>query len=402
MLDPGRALASPVALDAVFAERVTRVPPGNQWNRTRQTMTNRFVDVAAPGLAALKPYVPGKPLSELERELGITGSIKLASNENPLGPGPAARAAIAAELEELGRYPDGGAYDLRAAIAAHHGVESACVTVGNGSNDVLDMIARVFLWPGRESLFPEYAFAVYPISTMAVGATPVVAPAREHGCDLDAMQARLSPRTGVVWIANPNNPTGTRLAGDALRDFIASVPPKVVVVVDEAYFEYVHAPDHPDATRWLADFPNLVVTRTFSKAHGLAALRVGYGVSHPDIADLLNRVRQPFNVDSLAQAAAAASLGDPDHIARSVALNDEGMRQIVDGLRRLGLAWIPSFGNFVAVDVGRDAAEVDRELLRRGVVTRPIANYGLPHHLRVSIGLPEENRRFLDALGQVL
>ena len=365
-------------------------------------MSNRFVDVAAPGLAALKPYVPGKPLSELERELGITGSIKLASNENPLGPGPSARAAIAGALDDLGRYPDGGAYDLRAAIASHHGVDPACVTVGNGSNDVLDMIARVFLWPGRESLFSQYAFAVYPISSMAVGATAIVVPARDYGCDLEAMQARLGPSTGVVWIANPNNPTGTRLGGDVLRDFVASVPPSVIVVIDEAYFEYVHAPDHPDATTWLADFPNLVVTRTFSKAHGLAALRVGYGLSHPEVADLLNRVRQPFNVDSLAQAAAAASLGDGDHIARSVALNDAGMREVVDGLERLGVAWIPSFGNFVAVDVGREAAEVDAALLRLGVVTRPIANYGLPHHLRVSIGLPDENRRFLDALGQVL
>lgn len=365
-------------------------------------MSNRFVDLAAPGLASLKPYVPGKPLSALERELGISGSIKLASNENPLGPGPAARAAIAGALDELGRYPDGGAFDLRAAIASRHAVDPSCVTVGNGSNDVLDMVARVFLWPGRESLFPQYAFAVYPISSMAVGATPVVAPARDYGCDLDAMQARVSPRTGVVWIANPNNPTGTRLGGDALRDFIAAVPPTVIVVVDEAYYEYVRAADHPDVTTWLDDFPNLVVTRTFSKAHGLAALRVGYGLSHPDIADLLNRVRQPFNVDTIAQAAATASLTDTAHIERSVALNDQGMRQLVDGLDRLGLAYIPSFGNFVSVDVGRDAGDVDRSLLRLGVVTRPVANYGLPNHLRISIGLAEENQRLLDALGEVL
>ncbi len=365
-------------------------------------MANRFINQAAPGLAALKPYVPGKPLSELERELGITGSIKLASNENPLGPSPRVRAAIEAQLAELTRYPDGGAFELRGAIARHHGVPASCVTVGNGSNDVLDMVARTFLWAGRESLFSQYAFAVYPISSMAVGAALQIAPAREYGHDLDAMQRLISERTGVIWIANPNNPTGTRLGERVLRDFIESVPPEVIVVVDEAYFEYVHDADHPDTTRWLEDFPNLVVTRTFSKAYGLAALRVGYGLSHPDVADLLNRVRQPFNVDSFAQAAALAALADRDYLHRSVESNDRGMAQLVEGVERLGLGYIPSSGNFLAIDLGRAAAPVDQALLRLGVVTRPIANYGLPNHLRVSIGLPEENARFLTALEQVL
>jgi len=365
-------------------------------------MANRFINQAAPGLASLKPYVPGKPLSELERELGITGSIKLASNENPLGPSPRVRAAIEAQLADLTRYPDGGAFELRSALARHHGVQAACVTVGNGSNDVLDMIARAFLWSGRESLFSQYAFAVYPISSMAVGATLCSAPARDYGHDLEAMLRLVSDRTGVVWIANPNNPTGTRLSGPLLRDFIAALPSQVIVVIDEAYFEYVHDSDHPDASHWLGDFPNLVVTRTFSKAYGLAALRVGYGLSHPDVADLLNRVRQPFNVDSFAQAAALAALDDRDYLRRSVELNDRGMRQLVDGVERLGLGFIPSSGNFLTIDLGRDAAAVDQALLHLGVVTRPIANYGLPNHLRVSIGLPEENARFLTALGQVL
>ena len=238
-------------------------------------MSNLFIDLAAPGLASLKPYVPGKPLSELEREFGIKGSIKLASNENPLGPSPRVRAALEAQMAELTRYPDGGAYELRRALADRHGVEAACVTVGNGSNDVLDMLARVFLWTGRESLFSQYAFAVYPISSMAVGATLRVAPALEFGHDLQAMRDMLSDRTGVVWIANPNNPTGTRLDSAALRGFLADVPQNVIVVIDEAYFEYVRQDDHPDCSRWLGDFPNLVVTRTFSKANGLAALRVG-------------------------------------------------------------------------------------------------------------------------------
>jgi len=365
-------------------------------------MSNRFIAQAASGLARLKPYTPGKPLSELERELGIKNSIKLASNENPLGPSPRVVAAISASLQELTRYPDGGAYALRSALAARHGVSAAGITVGNGSNDVLDMIARVFLWQGRESLFSEFAFAVYPLSSMAVGATLQVAPARHYGHDLEAMRAMLTPQTGVVWVANPNNPTGTRLPHDELRAFVEAVPESVIVVIDEAYFEYVGHDDHPDASQWLADFPNLIVTRTFSKAYGLAALRVGYSISHPDIADLLNRVRQPFNVDSLAQVGALAALEDQAYLDEAVALNDAGLRQLRDGLDRLGVAYIPSAGNFLTIDLQRDAAAVDQALLRLGVVTRPIANYGLPNHLRVSVGLASENARFLDALEEVL
>jgi len=365
-------------------------------------MGNRFIEQAAPGLGTLQPYVPGKPLSELERELGVTNSIKLASNENPLGPSPHVRAALEAQIADLTRYPDGGAFELRRALAAHHEVDAACITVGNGSNDVLDMIARVFLWAGRESLFSQYAFAVYPLSSMAVGATLRVTPAIDYGHDLSAMRAMISERTGVIWIANPNNPTGTRLDKVALRTFIESVPPKVIVVVDEAYFEYVRNEDFPDASRWLGEFPNLIVTRTFSKAHGLAALRIGYGLSHPEVADLLNRVRQPFNVDSFAQAAALAALEDHEHLHRSVEVNGQGMQQLVAGVQHLGLDFIPSAGNFLTIDLGREAGAVDQALLRKGVVTRPVANYGLPNHLRVSVGLAEENARFLQALGQVL
>jgi histidinol-phosphate aminotransferase len=365
-------------------------------------MSNRFIDRAAPGLAQLKPYTPGKPLSELERELGISDSIKLASNENPLGPSPRVRAAIEAELDELARYPDGGAYALRSALAARHGVGAESITVGNGSNDVLDMVARVFLWQGRDSVFSQYAFAVYALSSMAVGASLRVVPARDYGHDLEAMAGQVSAQTGVVWVANPNNPTGTRLTERALHDFIAGLPDEVIVVVDEAYFEYVGEADHPDASQWLDRFPNLIVTRTFSKAYGLAALRVGYSISHPDIADLLNRVRQPFNVDSLAQVAALAALQDDEYLHAAVELNDRGLRQLADGLDRLGVPYIPSFGNFLAIDLQRDAAPVDQALLRLGVVTRPVANYGLPRHLRVSVGLEHENARFLEALEQVL
>lgn len=365
-------------------------------------MSNRFLDRAAPGLASLKPYVPGKPLSELEREFGIRDSIKLASNENPLGPSPRVRTALEAEFANLARYPDGGAFELRRVLAGRHGVDANCVTVGNGSNDVLDMVARVFLWPGRESLFSQYAFAVYPISSMAVGADLRVAPAADYGHDLAAMQRMITDRTGVVWIANPNNPTGTWLNARALRAFVEAVPSNVIVVVDEAYFEYVGDPDYPDTSRWLAEFPNLIVTRTFSKAYGLAALRVGYGLSHPDVADLLNRVRQPFNVSTPAQVAVIAALDDAEHVRRSVECNDRGMRQLVEGVEQQGLRYIPSAGNFLTVDLGRDASAVDQALLQLGVITRPIGAYGLPNHLRISIGLPEENRRFLAALEQVV
>ena len=365
-------------------------------------MSNAFVSLAAPGVANLQPYVPGKPVSELERELGISDSIKLASNENPLGPGPKALAALQDELSELARYPDGGAFALRAAIAERHGVSAKQVTIGNGSNDVLDMIARVFLYPGRESLFSQHAFAVYPISSMAAGAELKIAPARDFGHDLDAMRELISERTGVIWIANPNNPTGTWVDGDALHAFVKDVPANVIVVIDEAYFEYVHVDGYPDASRWLAEFPNLVVTRTFSKAYGLAALRIGYGLSHPDVADLLNRVRQPFNANSFAQAAAIAALQDDDYLQRSIELNDQGMAQLTAGFDRLGLQYIPSVGNFVTVNVGRAAGEVDKALLQQGVITRPVENYGLQHCLRISIGLESENARFLGALEKVL
>jgi histidinol-phosphate aminotransferase len=363
---------------------------------------NPFLSLAAPGIAGLTPYVPGKPVSELERELGITGSVKLASNENPLGPGPLARVAIAEHVNELGRYPDGGGFDLRRVLAEHHGVSPQCVTLGNGSNDVLDLVARVFLQPGVESLFSEHAFAVYPIATQAVGATARVVPARDYGHDLEAMGAQVSERTRVVWIANPNNPTGTWLGSDRLGTFIESLPATCMVVVDEAYTDYVDEPDFPDTTRWIGSYPNLIVTRTFSKAHGLAALRVGYGLSDPRVADLLNRVRQPFNVSSLAQAAAAAAINDRDHVRASVALNRAGMGQLTGAFDDLGLAYIPSVGNFVTVDLGRPAGPVNAALLRLGVIVRPIANYGLPNHLRVTIGLPDENARFIGALQAAL
>lgn len=369
---------------------------------------NRFLNQTAPGIPGLQPYIPGKPVSELERELGIRDSVKLASNENPLGPSPKVRAAITAQLDELARYPDGGGYELRNALARHHGVAAEMITLGNGSNDVLDLIARTFLAPGTEAVFSEYAFAVYPICTQAVGATARVAPAHDgshgpcFGHNLAAMRDLVGKETRVIFIANPNNPTGTWVDRDELQRFIDSLPCHVMVVVDEAYTEYVGEDAYPDASRWLEDYPNLIVTRTFSKAYGLAALRVGYSLSHPDTAELLNRVRQPFNVNTLAMVAAQAALEDREHLERAVALNRDGMAQLVAGFERLGLEYIPSVGNFVCVDVAGPAGEVDAALLREGCITRPVAGYGMPRHLRVTVGLEAENSRFLEALAKVL
>jgi len=367
-------------------------------------MTCDFLALAVPGVQKLSPYVPGKPVEELARELNLdpAGIVKLASNENPLGPSPRVLEAIRAELAELTRYPDGSGYELKRRLAERCGLSPAQVTLGNGSNDILDLIARAWLAPGRNAVFSEHAFAVYPISTQAVGAEGRAVPAKGYGHDLEAMLAAIDENTAVVFLANPNNPTGTWFGPEALERFLARVPERVLVVLDEAYIEYASGDDLPDGLDYLARYPNLLVSRTFSKAYGLAALRVGYALSTAEVAAVLNRVRQPFNVNSLALAAACAALDDADYLAEGRRINDAGMAQLEAGLGELGLAWIPSRGNFVAVDFGRDAAPINAELLREGVIVRPVAGYGMPNFLRVSIGLPDENARFLAALKKVL
>lgn len=363
-----------------------------------------FLALAQPGVQQLSPYVPGKPVDELARELDLDPAsiVKLASNENPLGPSPKALEAIRGELAELTRYPDGNGFELKSRLAARCGVQLSQVTLGNGSNDILDLVARAYLAPGLNAVFSQYAFAVYPIATQAVGAQGKVVPAEDYGHDLEAMLAAIDANTRVVFIANPNNPTGTWFGPDALERFLARVPQNVLVVLDEAYIEFAEGDELPDGLEYLAQYENLLVSRTFSKAYGLAALRVGYAVSSAQIADVLNRVRQPFNVNSLALAAACAALDDADYLAKSRQLNDAGMAQLEAGLRELGLSWIPSKGNFIAVDFGRDTAAINQALLRAGVIVRPVAGYGMPNFLRVSIGLPAENARFLEALAKVL
>jgi histidinol-phosphate aminotransferase len=373
---------------------------------------NRFELLATSGVQALHPYQPGKPIEELQREYGVSEVIKLASNENPLGPSPRVLAALADEFADLARYPDGNGFALKTRLASKHNVDIAQITLGNGSSDPLEFIVRVFVQPGDEVLFSEHAFAMYPIVTQAASAKAVVTPAKDWGHDLDAMRAAVTDRTRVIFIANPNNPTGTWLDSDSLKAFIASVPERIIVVVDEAYFEYASDPalgaaDYPDASQWLDRYPNLMVTRTFSKAYGLAGLRVGYSLSHPDIANLMNRIRPPFNVNSLALAAACAGLDDVEHVRKAVALNAEQMQVVTTAVKNMGLEFIPSVGNFVCIDVsdsslGRTAAAVYDALLHEGVIVRPVANYGMPRHLRVTLGLPEENARFLSALEKVL
>lgn len=370
---------------------------------------NQFVSLAAPGVQQLQPYVPGKPVEELERELGISGSIKLASNENPLGPSKKAIEAAASMLPSINYYPDGGGYKLRQALANKHQVNINAVTLGNGSNDILELVARAFLSPQHSAVFSQYAFAVYPIVTQAIGAHANIAAAYSadhvdmpYGHDLEALLAAIDDSTRVLFIANPNNPTGTWLQTAALTDFLQKVPPYVMVVLDEAYYEYMPDELKPDSNALLQQFDNLIVSRTFSKMYGLAGLRIGYSVSHPQVADLLNRVRQPFNANMLAQAAALAALDDEAHVEASVQLNKQGLQQLVDGFVAMDLSHIPSIGNFITVDVQRDASQVYQDLLHQGVIVRPVGNYQLPQHLRITVGTEAQNSRVLAALRKVL
>ncbi len=366
-----------------------------------------FLKHASPGVRGLSPYQPGKPIEELERELGIANIIKLASNENPLGASPMALAAAREALDDVWLYPDGNGFALKQKLAAKHGVALNQITLGNGSSEPLEFVVRALVQPGDEVLFSQHSFAIYPIVTQAVGGVGVAAPARDWGYDLQALREHITEKTRVIFIANPNNPTGTWLDGEALESFIAAVPKDVVVVVDEAYFDYASCPavgaeGYPDATRWLGKYDNLMVTRTFAKSYGLAGLRVGYALSHPDLADLMNRVRPPFNVNLPALAAAEAALDDSGHMQRTVQTNAEGLAQLYAAFDKMGLAYIPSVGNFVSVDVGRPAGPVYEALLREGVIVRPVANYEMPNHLRVTVGTAEQNARFIAGLKRVM
>ena len=368
---------------------------------------NNSVLVAPPHIAAIAPYQAGKPIEELAREFGLDPAtiVKLASNENPLGMPLSAQKAVAAAISGLGRYPDPAGFDLKQALSERYDVPQSWLTLGNGSNDILELVAMALLEPGTSCVYSQHAFVVYKLSTQARGARHIVVPARDFGHDLPAMLEAIDDTTRLVFIANPNNPTGTYLSNAALESFLAEVAKRhgsrVTVVLDEAYNEFLEPELRVDSVGLVKKYPNLLVSRSFSKAYGLAGLRVGFAVAQPALTDLLNRVRQPFNVNSLAQAAAIAALQDKDFLARSFAVNRDGKAQLQNAFTQLGLKFVPSYANFVLVHVG-DAARVNLELLKRGVIVRPVAGDGLPEWLRVSIGLPEENQKFIDALTAIL
>ncbi len=349
-------------------------------------------------IASLVPYIPGKPIDELERELGIPRAIKLASNENPLGPSPKALAVLGETGVLLHRYPDGGAHRLRAALADRYKLSPDHVILGNGSDEILGLLARAFLSPGDEAVMADQTFVIYKMEVTAAHGKPVIVPLKQWQHDLPALARAITNKTRLVFICNPNNPTGTMVTADAVTAFMHRVPDDVIVVFDEAYYEYVQDQDFPDSLNWVAQHRNAIVLRTFSKIYGLAGLRVGYGLTTPDIAGYLNRIRPPFNVNSVAQRAALAALTDDEHVARSRALNAAEMTTVRAGLVALGFQPVPSQANFLLFDVGRDGRAVFEALLRQGVIVRHIEG----RLLRVTIGLPEENRYFLDALKKVL
>jgi histidinol-phosphate aminotransferase len=356
---------------------------------------------------AIAPYQAGKPISEVAREFGLDEAsiVKLASNENPFGVPESSKQAMAQAAAELGRYPDANAFELKAALAARYDVPADWITLGNGSNDILEIAAHAFVQNGEAVVYSQYSFAVYALATQGVGGRAIVVPAREYGHDLEAMAEAIDAGTRLVFLANPNNPTGTFIPAPQIEAFLDKVPANVVVVLDEAYNEYLAPENQFESAQWVRKYHNLVVSRTFSKAYGLAGLRVGFAIAQPAVTDLMNRIRQPFNVNSLAQAAAIAALNDKEFLEKGARNNRDGYRQLTAEFDQLGLEYVPSFGNFVLVKVGDDegaGARVNLSLLRQGVIVRPVGNYGLPQWLRISIGLPHENAAFIAALKKAL
>ena len=365
-------------------------------------LTKRKLNIpVSENIKSLVPYPPGKPIEELERELGIKGSIKLASNENPLGPSHKAIEAISKALMGLSRYPDGSCYYLKEKLSGILGVPHDMITFGNGSNEIIELLVRAYLRPGDEAIMASPSFAVYPIAVKAVGGVAIEVPLKEMRHDLKSMASKITAKTRIIFVCNPNNPTGTTVSGEEFREFMKSVPEGVIVCMDEAYYEFVSAADYPDSLAYVKEGAPVVVLRTFSKIYGLAGLRVGYGVANPEITDYINRVRQPFNVNSLAQVAALAALDDTSHLERTRLNNAEGLKFLLGALREAGFVCVDTQANFFLVKVG-DGKKVYDALLRKGVIVRPMASYNLPEYIRVTVGLPEENRRFLESFKAVV
>ena len=361
-----------------------------------------FLQRANQGVQSLSPYQAGKPIEELERELGITNIIKLASNENPFGFPESAKKAICAQLDELTRYPDSNGFELKQAISRKFKVNPEQITLGNGSNDLLELVAHTFASEQDEIIYSQYAFIVYPLVTKAINAIAREIPAKNWGHDLNGFLAAINEKTKLIYIANPNNPTGNFLTEAEIDAFLAKVRSDIIVVLDEAYTEFTAADERVDSFGLLNKYPNLVVSRSLSKAYGLAGLRIGYAVSSPEIADLFNRVRQPFNVNSLALASAIAVMNDDAFVQKVAENNRQELQRYEAFCQQYGLDYIPSKGNFITIDFKQPAASIYEALLREGVIVRPIAGYGMPNHLRISVGLPEENERLFKALVKVL
>jgi histidinol-phosphate aminotransferase len=372
-------------------------------------MAQSYLELATQGVQQLTPYQPGKPVEELERELGITDSIKLASNENPLGPSPLAVDAIKRLSTAINYYPDGAGFALSHALAEKQGLDIRNITLGNGSNDILELVTRAYLTPQHSAVFSQYSFTVYPIVVQAVGAKANVAAAYadDHetmplGHDPEALLAQIDASTRMIFIANPNNPTGTWLTPAELEALFSRIASDIIIVLDLAYTEYMATALQPPIKQWLQQFPNLVITQTFSKVYALAGLRIGYAMSNPEVADVLNRVRQPFNTNMLAQAAAIASLADTNHVSNSVTMNNAGKTFLQNAFNEMQLSYLPTMGNFISVNVAQDGTSLYQKLLEQGVIVRPVANYAMPAYLRITIGTQQQNERFIDALKRCL
>lgn len=353
-------------------------------------------------IGAITPYAPGKPIEEVQREFGLKEVIKLASNENPLGPSPKAKKAIAGALDEISQYPDGAGYYLKQKLAKKLKVKPEWLVLSNGSDELSDMIMTAYVPKSGNVVFSAHDFISYKLGAMMVGASFHEAPLKDWHVDPDALLSAVDKKTKLVCIANPSNPVGTYMPKKELEYFLEKLPEDVLCLLDEAYFEYVKKRDYPDSMKYVKKYPNLIVARTFSKAYGLAGMRVGYAAAHPEVIQNLDRVRPPFNVNRLALVAAEAALEDATHLKKSCEVNDKGRKSLEEGFTKMGLDFVPSVTNFILVDLQRNGAEVCQQLLQQGVIARPVAGYGLPNHVRVSIGKPLENRRFLAALKSVL
>jgi histidinol-phosphate aminotransferase len=365
-------------------------------------MSTQWESLANEHILGIAPYEPGKPIEELEREFGIADAIKLASNENPLPPSDRVQKAVAGALRHLNRYPDGSGFYLRQALAKRHGVTPEHVILGNGSNELIELLVRTFLKPGDEAIVPHPSFVVYPMIVQAAGGIRVMVMLKDYRLDLEAMARAITPLTKIVFIANPNNPTGTIVTAEEVEHFMARVPERAVVVFDEAYIEFAQGADFPDALSYMKQGRKVIVLRTFSKANSLAGLRVGYALAEADATALMNRIRQPFNVNSLAQAAALAALEDDAHVLECVRMIEAGRQFLYQEFKALGLKYVPSRANFILVDVGRSAAEIYQKLLHEGVIVRPMTPFGMESNLRITVGTPDENRRLVKGLRTVL